>query len=372
MTPYIGRQPYFGWHGVYDLDATMHRQNFIGSGSYLFGYSNTASVWAYDTSIVGANMIKWNGMNKATYGCVPLNTKSLAIDPKGRFLIVCGNASASYYQMYETKEFGLPNIATKKKLQTAPSSQFNGMAFNAAGTYFSVAGNGATAYVYAVQSTLDSTWTDVASKTFTGTNPQGVAFSPNGTWWAVTGGKDTSTNEYLKVYLTSDWSQIAEMTQPAGIGIAVTFSPDSALCAVAHYTTPYLTVYNTTTSPWTKLSDVSTPPTGNGSGVNFNPAGTYLIVSHATTPFHSIYKVSDWSKIASPFSTAPTLAGCSQYSPDGTMLAIGNTTQAGPVYLYDISGETYTLRSHPTDFPYQQAISCAWMQLGNNPLSRIA
>ena len=61
--------------------------------------------------------------------------------------------------------------------------------------------------------------------------------------------------------------------------------------AVAHNTSPYVSVY-----PWTsgtgfgtKYSDPSTLPTGTGRFTAFSPDGADLAVSHSTSPYISVY-----------------------------------------------------------------------------------
>jgi len=89
--------------------------------------------------------------------------------------------------------------------------------------------------------------------------------------------------------------------------------------AVAHNTSPFISVY-----PWngsgfiingsgfgTKYADPGTLPTGNGTGVAFSPSGADIAVAHSTSPFISVYP---WSgsgfgtKYANP-GTLPTSTG---------------------------------------------------------------
>ena len=59
--------------------------------------------------------------------------------------------------------------------------------------------------------------------------------------------------------------------------------------AVAHNTSPRITVY-----PWddgfgTKFANPATLPAGNGKGVAFSPAGDAIAVAHASSPFVTAY-----------------------------------------------------------------------------------
>ena len=81
----------------------------------------------------------------------------------------------------------------------------------------------------------------------------------------------------------------AVSTLPTGSGLSVAFNHDGTRCAIAHDTSPYITVYNTTTNPWTKITNPSTLPTGGGYGVAFNPDGTRCAIAYDTSPFVTIY-----------------------------------------------------------------------------------
>ena len=47
-----------------------------------------------------------------------------------------------------------------------------------------------------------------------------------------------------------------------------------------HMTSPYITIYDTTTTPYTKLSNPTTLPARHGYGCAFNHDGTRLAVAH--------------------------------------------------------------------------------------------
>ena len=62
--------------------------------------------------------------------------------------------------------------------------------------------------------------------------------------------------------------------------------------AVAHDTTPFLTVYpfNRGVGFGVKYADPSVLPTGNAGSVVFHPNGFDIFFSHATTPFLDAYR----------------------------------------------------------------------------------
>ena len=82
-------------------------------------------------------------------------------------------------------------------------------------------------------------------------------------------------------------------TLPAGTGWGCAFSPDGAYLAVAHSTSPYLTIYKRSGDTFTKLANPSTLPAGTGVGCAFSPDGAYLAVAHSTSPYITIYNAAD-------------------------------------------------------------------------------
>ena len=80
----------------------------------------------------------------------------------------------------------------------------------------------------------------------------------------------------------------------------------STTMAVAHSSSPYVTIYNT--SDWSKVSNPSTLPSGTGLGVTFNSDGSLMAVAHSGSPYATIYNTSDWSKVSNP-STLPPNTG---------------------------------------------------------------
>ena len=71
------------------------------------------------------------------------------------------------------------------------------------------------------------------------------------------------------------------------------FSPDGTLLAVSHNSSPYITIYNTST--WAKLANPSTLPTGNATGCAFSPYGSLLAVAHYSSPYITVYNTSTWA-----------------------------------------------------------------------------
>lgn len=115
-------------------------------------------------------------------------------------------------------------------------------------------------------------------------------------------------------------------TLPVGAGYSCAFSPDGTRLAVSHLNSPYITVYDTTTTPYTKLANPDTLPAGSGNGCAFSPDGTRLAVAHQNSPNITIYDTTTtpYTKLANPGTLpAGTGNGCA-FSPDGAWLAVGH------------------------------------------------
>ena len=80
--------------------------------------------------------------------------------------------------------------------------------------------------------------------------------------------------------------------------------------AVAHFITPYLTIYKRSGDTFTKLANPAALPAGTGYGVAFSADGTYMAVGHSGSPFVTIYKRSGdtFTKLANP-AALPTGVG---------------------------------------------------------------
>ena len=76
---------------------------------------------------------------------------------------------------------------------------------------------------------------------------------------------------------------------PAGTGWDCAFDPTGTYLAVAHYSSPYITIYRRIGDTFTKLPNPATLPTSNGYGCAFDPTGTYLAVAHDGSPYITVY-----------------------------------------------------------------------------------
>lgn len=132
--------------------------------------------------------------------------------------------------------------------------------------------------------------TPVSAPTGSGQNPTALAFSPNGEWLAQ-GNSFGSGGIFLRIWRVSGAGTIKQTdpsTQPTGAVLDLDWSPDSQFLAVAHTTTPFITVYQRIDSTFTKLTDPSTLPTGNGQGCAWSPNGQNLVFCHTVASSISI------------------------------------------------------------------------------------
>jgi WD40 repeat protein len=147
-------------------------------------------------------------------------------------------------------------------------------------------------------------------------------------------------------------------TLPTGVGRSVDFSSDGAYIAIAHDASPYVSVY-----PWnrgfgTKFSDPGTVPAGFGRGAKFSPSGDAIAVVHDNTPFVAAYAWSSsgfGTKFSNP-GTIPTSSGTGKrevsFSPSGNDIALTGGTQTPRIYAYPWSSSGFgTKYANPGSVP---------------------
>ena len=187
-----------------------------------------------------------------------------------------------------------------------------------------------------------------------------IAWKQDGTRLAITHGDSPR----ISIYDTSTWpyTKISNPgTLPAGSSWGCSWSPDGTRLAVAHASSPYITIYDTTTTPYTKISNPDTLPASIGYGCSWSPDGTRLAVAHASSPYITIYDTTTtpYTKISNP-DTLPTgtANGCS-WSPDGKRLAVAHASSPY-MTVYNTEATPYTKLTSPTSLPTGAANDCAW------------
>ena len=90
---------------------------------------------------------------------------------------------------------------------------------------------------------------------------------------------------------TGIYVETSPTTLPASTGRGCAFNHNGTRLAVAHSSSPYITIYDTTTTPYTKLSNPTTLPASTAFGCAFNHDGTRLAVAHGSSPYITAYGV---------------------------------------------------------------------------------
>ena len=176
----------------------------------------------------------------------------------------------------------------------------------------------------------------------------------------------TSGNNYLAVaHFTDPFITIYNQTgdtftklsspaagnRPAGDSLSAAFSPDKNYLAVAHRVSPFIAIYERTGDIFTKLSGPAAGdlPTGADGGVTFSPDGLYLAVAHDISPFITIYKRSGdtFTKLPNPTILPNGNAKGLGFSPNGTYLAVAHLVSPF-ITIYKRSGDTFTKLAGPT------------------------
>lgn len=96
-----------------------------------------------------------------------------------------------------------------------------------------------------------------------GSNAAGLQFSPDGRWLVAVGRSDTYPN--CQVYDMTDLSVLQTLVRPTlapavTSQIPVAFNPTGTRLAMGGNQSPYLVLYDTTTTPWTRLLPLPSVP----------------------------------------------------------------------------------------------------------------
>jgi WD40 repeat protein len=78
-------------------------------------------------------------------------------------------------------------------------------------------------------------------------------------------------------------------------------------------------------------------PASSANGLAISPNGRYLAVAHATTPFMTVYDTQTWLKVTLAGGNPPTTGQRVAFSPDSSLLAVGTSSSATSLDVYDTS-----------------------------------
>jgi WD40 repeat protein len=149
------------------------------------------------------------------------------------------------------------------------------------------------------------------------------------------------------------------------MGKSAAFSPDGTYLAIAHTTTPYVTIYkHTTGDTFEKIADPATLPKGDARGAAFSPDGTYLAIAHGgSSPYVTIYKHTTgdtFEKVADPTGGSPIMGYGVAFSPDSTYLGLGNSATPPIVIYKHTTGDAFEKVADPADLPPNDVFGVAF------------
>ena len=101
-------------------------------------------------------------------------------------------------------------------------------------------------------------------------------------------------DDYNRVEIMRRWATPSKLADPASLppdtSLGGAWSPNGEFLAIAHFTTPFVTIYQRSGTTFTKLADPASLPASTGHGAAWSPNGEFLAVAHGTTPFVTIYQ----------------------------------------------------------------------------------
>jgi 6-phosphogluconolactonase (cycloisomerase 2 family) len=193
----------------------------------------------------------------------------------------------------------------------------------------------------------------------------GASFSSDDTYLAVA----HSTTPFITIY-KRDNDTFTKLDDPANLpastGYDVSWSSDGTYLAVAHSTTPFITIYKRDNDTFTKLDDPADLPAGTGNGVSWSSDDTYLAVAHASFPYITIYKRDNdtFTKISAVLLNLPTSTGYgASFSSDDTYLAVAHALTPF-ITIYKRDNDTFTKLDDPANLPASTGRGVSWSSDG--------
>lgn len=166
-----------------------------------------------------------------------------------------------------------------------------------------------------------------------GSSARYAAFNGNGTRICIT----YSSTPTFAVFdtTTNPWTKLTDpVSVPAsGTAFDASWSSNGQWLAVTSSVSPFIFIYDTSTVPYTKLANPGILPAGLGRTCDFSPDSTYLVVGHNTTPFITIYDTSTWTKQSNPGTLPSSAVFGMAFNHAGTVLAVNGQVSSGPGLL---------------------------------------
>lgn len=166
------------------------------------------------------------------------------------------------------------------------------------------------------------------------------AYSPDGSRLAIGIGASVAGSPYMTVYRTdtTPYTRLTDPASPSGLVLSLEYSPDGNHLAVGHGTSPFLTIYDTTTDPYTKISSPSTLPTATVASLKYSHDGRYLAVGMVgASPYVLLYDTSTtpYTNISGALDPAYTVTPLEmRFSKDDSLFVVGGQSVLS---IYDTS-----------------------------------
>jgi hypothetical protein len=287
----------------------------------------------------------WEQKPSNVFSAVPTDSCSaVAFSPSSTTLIVC-QQSSPYINIYTYSAGAWTRASNPTSL---PTSSARSVAFNRAGT--SVAMSSESSPFVHIYNISGSTYTKLSNPaSLPGGGPgTSVDWNADGTHLALTCNNATAANRFHIWSRSGDTftKLTAPATMPAGGAYHCKYNQAGTSIAVAHNTTPFVTIYNISGSTYTKISDPATLPAGIGYGVAWNNAGTSL--AHmgglgTASRYLTIYNRSGdtFTKLSDPASSPNGQAAGTSWSTSTGNLLVAFCTSPG-IIEYSRSSDTFT------------------------------
>ncbi len=273
------------------------------SGEYLAVGNSTTTPYVTIYRRKGAEYVKIADPATLPTGGVT----GVAFSQNGEFLL-CSHATTPFMTCYQ-RTVGTDTWTKLTNPATLPAAQGNGAAISPNGEFFVIAHN--TSPFFSCYQRSGTTLTKISNPA---TLPTGIgqdaAWSPDGRFLAIV----HTSSPYLSIYERTAGTTLTKLSNPASLPpndcFGAAWSNDGKYLSVVHATSPYCTVYSRSGTTFTKMVAGNTSefansaefPTGQGNGVAFSLDGSYMAIAHSTTPYVTIYSLvsGKWIRQANP------------------------------------------------------------------------
>jgi len=287
---------------------------------------------------------KWDNGFTTKYSdpspAIPANALSVAFSGDRQY-IATGHSSSPYVSVYNWDNGFGSKFADPG---TTPGQTVNSVAFASNSAYIATAHDITSSVQITVYGWSGSGFGTRYTNTSLGGDGQAVAFGSGNA--AIFLGGDSSPRVAAWAWSGSGFGtrySNPSTLPPASVnGIAV--SPASDYVAVAHFTSPFFSVYpwNLSTGFGTRLTPPAVDPVPlTGNGIDFHPTQSVIAIAHNASPYITIYSFtpSTWSKFSNPGTLPTGEATGVKFSPDGENVAVTHLFSPHiSVYPWSVSG----------------------------------